>query len=54
MYRTPGTYDVRLTVTGVAGAVSRQKAGFVTVDPPVRGLEAVPRPRPTPRTLPPR
>ncbi len=51
VYRIAGTYDVRLTVTGAPGAVSRQKAGAVTVELPGRDLEAVPRVRPTPRVI---
>ncbi len=51
VYPVAGTYDVRLTVTGAPGAVSRQKAGLVTVEPAVRSLQANPGPRPTPRVV---
>ncbi|HTR04113.1 MAG TPA: PQQ-dependent sugar dehydrogenase [Thermoanaerobaculia bacterium] len=47
IYVYPGTFDVRLTVTGPAGAVSRQKAAFVTVASPDRALVGVRPPRPT-------
>ncbi len=54
VYRSAGLYDVRLTVTGAPGPVSRQKPGFVAVEPPARELEAAPHARPTPRVVPPR
>ena len=54
VYRLEGTYDVRLTVTGVAGRVSRQKASFVTAGSGERSFQAAPRPRTTPRVAPPR
>ena len=61
-YTLPGTFDVRLTVTGAGGDAVRQKNGFVTVAPPVRmnpcGSSGVPGPclpaRPSTRVVPPR
>jgi len=36
VYRFPGSYDVRLTVTGPAGSIARQKPAFVVVTSPGR------------------
>jgi len=54
VYRAAGAYDVRLTVTGAPGSVSRQKASFVEAQPAARGLQVPPRGRPTPRIVPPK
>ncbi len=54
VYRLPGAYDVRLTVTGAPGTVAKQKPAFVAVQSPARSPLAVPRVQPTPRVLSPR
>jgi PKD repeat protein len=55
VYRVAGgAYDVRLTVTGARGAVSRQKASFVAVQPADRRLEAPSGGRPSPRVVTPK
>ena len=54
VYNSAGEFDVRLTVTGSGGPAVRQKAGFVTVAPPVRRLEPVVPDRSGPLTLEPR
>ena len=54
VYRLAGLYDVRLTVTGAPGSVSRQKPGFVTTGPSIRNVRIAPRALPTPRVLSPR
>ena len=51
-YAFPGSYDVRLTVTGRGGPVPRQKAAFVVVASPERSPVCCLRP-PAPRSLPP-
>jgi len=53
-YAQEGVYDVRLTVTGAAGQVVRQKPALVTVTGAVRSLERLPDNRPPVRTLEPR
>jgi hypothetical protein len=53
-YPWAGRYDVRLTVTGRAGAVARQKAAAVVVSPPARQAACCHPLRPIPRALPPR
>jgi glucose/arabinose dehydrogenase len=50
-YLLAGTFDVRLTVTGPAGPVARQKAGFVTVGPASRQFVCCFGPRPATRVL---
>jgi glucose/arabinose dehydrogenase len=52
-YAYPGTYDVRLTVTGSAGPVARQKAAFVVIASPPRTPDCCALP-PAPRRLAPR
>ena len=54
-YTGAGSFDVRLTVTGGAGAVARQKAAAVVVEPPAREASPCCRTvRPIPRPVPPR
>ena len=54
-YNGAGSFDVRLTVTGPAGAAARQKAAAVVVESPVREARPCCQPvRPTPRAVPPR
>jgi glucose/arabinose dehydrogenase len=54
-YVGSGSFDVRLTVTGRAGAVARQKAAMVAVESPARQASPCCRPlRPIPRAVPPR
>ncbi len=54
-YTGAGSFDVRLTVTGGAGAVARQKAAAVVVEPPAREASPCCRAvRPIPRPVPPR
>jgi hypothetical protein len=54
-YNGAGSFDVRLTVTGPAGAAARQKAAAVVVESPVRAAKPCCQPvRPTPRAVPPR
>jgi glucose/arabinose dehydrogenase len=53
-YLVPGSYDVRLTVTGPGGEAVRQKAAFVEVVPASRQFVCCFGPRPAPRVLPPR
>jgi glucose/arabinose dehydrogenase len=52
VYAFPGSYDVRLTVTGSGGPVARQKASAVVVSSPVRRPVCCPAP-PAPRRVPP-
>ena len=49
-YAFPGSYDVRLTVTGPAGPVARQKAAAVVVAAPTREPVCCPTP-PAPRRV---
>ena len=49
-YAFPGSYDVRLTVTGPAGPVARQKAAAVVVAGPTRRPVCCPTP-PAPRRV---
>jgi glucose/arabinose dehydrogenase len=51
-YDFPGSYDVRLTVTGTGGPVARQKAAAVVVSSATRAPDCCPIP-PAPRRLPP-
>ena len=54
-YTGAGSFDVRLTVTGRAGAVARQKASAVVVEAPARVASPCCHPlRPIPRAVPPR
>jgi hypothetical protein len=54
-YTRAGSFDVRLTVTGRAGAVARQKAAAVVVESSAREVSPCCRPlRPIPRAVPPR
>ena len=54
-YTVAGSFDVRLTVTGPAGAVARQKAAAVVVAAPARVASPCCHPlRPIPRAVPPR
>jgi glucose/arabinose dehydrogenase len=50
-YVFPGTYDVRLTVTGPAGAVARQKPAAVVVAAPARAVVCCPETPRAPRTV---
>lgn len=52
-YAFPGSYDVRLTVTGSGGAVARQKAAAVVVAAPGRAAVCCPAPPRAPRAIPP-
>ena len=54
VYDAPGTYDVRLTVTGSGGQTARQKPAFVAVEPAGRNVVRGEALRPVPRVLPPR
>ncbi len=53
-YLAPGSYDVRLTVTGLAGEVARQKAAFVGVSAAARQETCCLPPRRAPLLPPPR
>ena len=53
-YNAPGTFDVRLTVTGSGGDAVRQKAAYVVVQPAPRVLFPLPRAGSSSRTLDPR
>jgi PKD domain-containing protein len=53
-YDSQGVYDVRLTVTGAAGQVVRQKAALVSVSGAIRSTEPRTDNRPPTRTLEPR
>jgi hypothetical protein len=50
-YASPGSYDVRLTVTGPGGPVARQKAAAVVVTSPARAAICCPVPPPRPRAI---
>lgn len=50
-YEFPGAYDVRLTVTGAAGPVARQKGSFVVLASPLRRPSCCLAPEP-PRRVP--
>ena len=50
----PGTFDVRLTVSGAGGETYRQKASFIVAVPAERDLDRLPPARPTPRAQAPR
>jgi len=53
-YAFPGSYDVRLTVTGSGGPVARQKAAAVVAGASaVRAPRCCPAPPPAPRRIPP-
>ena len=54
VYESPGTFDVRLTVTGSAGAAVRQKASEIAVAPAARTIPPIPEPPAGTRTLDPR
>jgi PKD repeat protein len=52
VYQVPGTYDVRLTVSGSGGPAVRQKPAVVTVEPADRATNSEgARPRPAPRIV---
>ncbi len=53
-YRFPGTYDVRLTVTGPDGAVARQKAAAIVATAQARRPACCRPAVPSPRHIPPR
>ncbi len=55
VYANPGTYDVRLTVTGSGGQTARQRPAFVVVGPAPRKVACCPPvPWSTPIAVPPR
>jgi glucose/arabinose dehydrogenase len=54
VYESPGSFDVRLTVTGSGGDAVRQKAAEIAVAPAPRTISALPEPPPATRTLEPR
>jgi PKD repeat protein len=54
VYESPGSFDVRLTVTGAAGEAVRQKPAEVVVAPAPRTVLPVPEPPSATQTLEPR
>jgi hypothetical protein len=54
VYESPGSFDVRLTVTGSGGDAVRQKPAEIAVAPAPRTISALPETPPTTRTLEPR